>query len=716
MILYSAILCFDCYRRGVPRTGNLALFDAVSVSLTLPIFILNKFVKKPNIILKVLLHLAVVFQCFVFWNAFAVFIYTGSMEGTSIFLLFIAAPIGFYFYNLFYGLFFCILLFLGMVIYMWTPLHTAGYAFPDMYFTRLPLFFLAEVIICALAQFEIVKAQTKQEIARGEAEHANRAKSDFLSNMSHEIRTPINAILGMNEMIRRESAKGRKIASEKNTDLQEAFNVVSKYSYSIETAGGNLLSIINDILDFSKIEAGKVEIVNADYKLSSVINDVSNMIKVKAEQKELKYLVDVDKSIPDCLNGDEVRVRQVITNILNNAVKYTDEGSITLGVNAIDAKTDKGEKYIVLLITVTDTGMGIREEDKGKLFTKFQRINLQKTGTVEGTGLGLAITQSFLDLMGGRISVESEYGKGSTFMIELPQRVVSDEPIGNFSERFENSYKNQQVYKESFHAPGANILVVDDTSMNLMVFVGLLKDTEIKIDTALSGAEAINKSLNKRYDIIMMDQRMPEMDGTEAMKAIREDKSNPNAETPFICLTADAVSGARERYLSDGFKDYLTKPIDYKALEKMLITYLPKDKIQSGSTSQKTDKPGTDGTEYDEKKLLEEAGINVREGMMYCQNDPEFYRQVLTTYAESGSDKKIKLIGYYDRKDWKNYSILAHALKSTSKAIGADDFSEVAKMLEKAANDGEEDTIVREHENFLASYDRICNTIKLLYL
>ncbi|MBQ6733869.1 MAG: response regulator [Lachnospiraceae bacterium] len=406
---------------------------------------------------------------------------------------------------------------------------------------------------------ELEKEKQSAEEAREQADSANRSKSDFLSNMSHEIRTPINAVLGMNEMILRESGDER----------------ITTYARNVESAGKNLLSIINDILDFSKIEAGKMEIVAAPYKLSSVLNDLSNMITFRARSKDLAFRVDVDETIPDNLNGDEVRVRQIVTNVLTNAVKYTMEGSVTLTVCA----ERKEEGKITLVLKVKDTGIGIKEEDIGKLFTKFSRVDLKQTNTIEGTGLGLAITENLLLLMQGDIRVSSVYGEGTTFTIRIPQGIVSEEAIGDFQQRFEEGLKKAESYHESFHAPEAYVLVVDDTELNLVVIEGLLKTTEVKLDTASGGEEALQLTKDTPYDLILLDQRMPHMSGTEVLQHIRAQEGGCNKETPVICLTADAVQGARERYLEEGFSDYLSKPVEGHALEATLMKYLPPERI-----------------------------------------------------------------------------------------------------------------------------------------
>ena len=397
--------------------------------------------------------------------------------------------------------------------------------------------------------------------AREIADAANRSKSDFLANMSHEIRTPINAVLGMNEMILRES---------KEPDILT-------YAENVDSAGKNLLSIINDILDFSKIESGKMEIVEAPYRLSAVLNDVSNMVMFRAKEKQLSFHVDADRNLSDGLYGDEVRIRQVMTNLLNNAVKYTVRGSVKLTVE--EKVIPDNEETVNLVATVEDTGIGIREEDMKKLFGKFERVDLEQNKTVEGTGLGLAITKKLVEMMGGTIHVESVYGKGSRFTVSIPQKIVSDERVGDFREAFQHNAKEAGAYRESFHAPDAHILVVDDTEMNLMVIRSLLKKTKLKVTTASSGKEAIAYAERIRFDLILMDQRMPGMDGAVTQKKIRMLPDIGNRDLPIICLTADAIQGAKERYLEQGFTDYLSKPVESVALEEMLVHYLPAEKV-----------------------------------------------------------------------------------------------------------------------------------------
>ena len=568
----------------------------------------------------------------------------------------------------------------------------------------LELFIIAIILVVSFSQKNAESEKLKQ--AKLLAEKSNAAKSDFLTNMSHEIRTPINAVLGMNEMIMRESLEARDLLPREREAIREVFSKICGYSGNIESAGHNLLSIINDILDFSKIESGNMELVNGSYKLSSVLNDVSNMIAFRAKDKGLDFVVDIDDSIPDGLYGDELRVRQIITNLLSNAVKYTRNGSVTLSVSkSADAK----EGETVLGISVKDTGIGIKPEDKEKLFNKFTRVDLAKNSTVEGTGLGLAITSSLLEMMGGTIDVESEYGKGSEFRVAVPQRVVSYEPVGNFREKYEKSIESTKTYTEYFRAPDAHILIVDDTRMNLIVAENLLRKTEVVIDTAISGDEAIALAEKIRYDVILMDQRMPGMDGTEAMKHIKEQTSGANVNTPFICLTADAVIGARDRYIAQGFSDYLTKPINSSELEKMVMHYIPAEKIITVRKEQEKQEEIDPAPDLD---VLKDGGIDTAEGLGYCQGDSAFYGSVLREFVSASAEKKDRLDACLKDRDLKDYSTIVHSIKSSAKLIGVKPLSELAAKLEEAADSADIAVIEKEHPSLISEYSRIAEIIR----
>ena len=405
----------------------------------------------------------------------------------------------------------------------------------------------------------LLKTLTELEKEKGRADEANRSKSQFLADMSHEIRTPINAVIGMNEMILREC-----------TDR----NILG-YAKNIDSSGKTLLSIINDVLDISKIEAGKMELELNEYSFGTMLHDTVNLILPKAEAKGLMFEWSADESMPDRLYGDETRIRQILVNLLNNAVKYTEKGYVKLDVTYERAGHD-----IDLFIDVSDTGIGIREEDIGRLFNKFDRFDKERNKSIEGTGLGLPIVRSLLDLMKGSMDVNSIYGEGSSFRVSLPQKAVGEETLGDFRKRTEENRNRGNGYRALFTAPDARILVVDDTAVNLVVVKGLLKATGINIDTASSGREALAKSEKTAYDLILMDIRMPLMSGTEAMHLIRQQENGLNTKTPVICLTADAISGAREHYIEEGFDSYISKPFKSSDFEAALAKFLPASKVK----------------------------------------------------------------------------------------------------------------------------------------
>ncbi len=529
----------------------------------------------------------------------------------------------------------------------------------------------------------ILKATELARMEERRAKAANEAKSNFLANMSHEIRTPINAVLGMNEVILRECE-----------DVK-----ILEYAQNIEAAGRTLLSLINDILDFSKIESGSMEISEAEYDISSVLNDVYNMVYIKSQQKGLDLIFEIDETLPEAMYGDEMRIRQIIVNIINNAIKYTHKGSVTLRVNGRRDFDD----LLTLCIDVIDTGMGIKDEDKERLFEKFKRLDIDKNKTVEGSGLGLAITSSLLELMGGTILVDSAYGKGSTFTAMVPQKIVSDKPIGDFKMRLTDSVRERKKYKEKLTAPEATILVVDDTPINHVVIRELLKPTKVHTESARSGLECLDKQHEKKYDIIFLDYRMPEMDGIETLANMKRDKESPNRNTPVIVLTANAITGARENFLREGFDDYLSKPIESDKLEECLVRFLPKDKVimTSGDEPEKVkEKPAAPETsgEYPQWMYSLE-GIDITEGLKNC-GSVDSYLSILKVYYESVGMTEENITTAYENGNYKDYTSYVHSLKSTSRTIGAKELSKLAEKMEKAGNENDIDTI-NEYQNEL---------------
>ena len=390
-----------------------------------------------------------------------------------------------------------------------------------------------------------------------EIKHISKAKDDFLANMSHEIRTPLNGIMGMDEMILRDTKETK----------------IRNYALEIKSAGNTLLSIINDILDLSKIESGNFEIIEDDYELASVLNDVFNMTRLRAQKKDLLFNYNVSEEIPSVLYGDEIRIRQIMLNIINNAIKYTMQGSVDINISS---KFRMMNNYIDLIVSVADTGMGIKDEDKDKLFKSFQRLDEKKNRSIEGTGLGLHITQKLLEMMEGTIEFESEYGKGSTFIITVPQKVVKAEPLGEFSKAVRSFLNSVEIDEVRLYAPKARLLVVDDNAMNLEVMEGLLRDTKMQVDYVDSGDKCVEMVQKNSYDCILLDQMMPGMNGEDTLNRMKE--LEILHETPVIALTADAINGAKEGYITKGFNDYISKPVKYEVLEMTLKEYIPKEK------------------------------------------------------------------------------------------------------------------------------------------
>ena len=527
---------------------------------------------------------------------------------------------------------------------------------------------------------------------------ADEEKTAFLGKMSHQIRTPVNTIMGMNTMIADETENEK----------------VREYTGDIERAGNALVSIIDDILDFSKMGNGELCVVAAEYHLSNLLNDCYHMVAIRAKDKGLDFKVSTNAAIPDCLYGDEIRIRQIIINLLTNAVKYTRNGTIWL---TLDYEVITEEK-IQLKIAVKDTGVGIRKENIQQLFIPYRQLDLKKNRGIEGTGLGLSITKQLIDLMKGTITVESVYGEGSVFTVVIPQKVMGKKPVGNF-EDIVKSGTNDKKKVQWFIAPDAKILAVDDTPMNRKVITGILRKTQMDVRVAAGGKECLKMLREDKYDLIFMDYLMPEMDGIETFRAIKKDMHSLNQKTPVIMLTANAMLGARTQYLAEGFADYLAKPVDEAHLYTICSQYIPEEKKQK-----KPEETSPEDTLADKNERTENSGqnenasvldllaeiVSVKEGLSYCMDDTDFYLEVIQDYL--AGDKKEVLETTFAKKDWKNYQINVHALKSTSRTIGANAVSDEAKQMEEAAKGQDEQYIMMHQEELMKHYEILKKQLK----
>lgn len=547
---------------------------------------------------------------------------------------------------------------------------------------------VAEIVNSLITEqnHRLLDALRKEKRSQQEAEAANMAKSSFLANMSHEIRTPINAILGMNEMILRE----------------EKDPAIRGYAGNIQASGNSLLSIVSDVLDISKIESGKLEIIPVDYEVNSLISDCCNMAAGRAKAKELELLVECADNVPMKLCGDETHIRQIIVNLLTNAVKYTEKGTVKLIVSG--RFTDGG---FVLKVDVSDTGIGIAEENLPQLFTQFQRFDLQRNRNIEGTGLGLSIVKRLCDLMSGTITARSVLGSGSTFTVELPQKVVDSTPCGGVNLNYSAGAEHE--YHHSFEAPEAKILAVDDLPVNLLVIANLLKETRIKIDTAGSGRECLDKCSQQKYDLILMDHMMPEMDGVLTFEKLHGDKSSPNFETPVIMLTANALAGMREQYMDVGFADYVSKPVRGAKLEEAIRRNLPESLIKPASPEIPAEAVSTEPSGFaDICGAVPE--LNVNAALQYCCGSAELLNDLLHDFTENDHFSDLKAA--FEEKRWEDYRRHAHSLKSTSLMIGLTGLSERARASELALKGGCTEFAELNHDSLIEEYSALLGKIK----
>lgn len=533
---------------------------------------------------------------------------------------------------------------------------------------------------------ELTKVIVKMNDAKEEVERVNQAKTDFLAKMSHEIRTPINVITGLTEIL---------LDEEKDEELRG-------YAVDIKNASNGLLSLINDILDLTKIEAGKISIQNADYEIETLINDVVNIMKVPIENKGLKFNISVSQDISSILYGDMARIRQILINILNNACKFTDEGYISL-----DVTSTRQDDYEMLKFEITDTGIGISKNDYDKLFSEFEQIQNSKSKKTEGTGLGLPISKNLANLMDGDITVESEVGKGSKFTVTIMNKIVKEN--GTLEVDKTKQILDLEAKNFGFTIEKAKVLVVDDNDINLKVMCRILKKYGIDAQTAVNGLDAIEVIKRDNFDLVFMDQMMPEMDGVEATQSVRAFEEKYYKELPIVALTANAVVGNREELLESGFSDFLSKPVDIKQLEKTLKRWLNSKIVSDEAREQYNELIMSKRMEFEEKfeKIQQDLSVDVLLGITRCAGSEDIYLDVIETFYESGKKQLLSIKELYESKQFIDYKIAVHGVKSAAANIGAMKLSELAKKQEFAVKEENISELENSYPDFLKEFDNV---------
>lgn len=545
---------------------------------------------------------------------------------------------------------------------------------------------------------EKVKLMDELEQAKEAAEEANRAKTQFIARVSHEIRTPINAIMGMNEMIMRES---------RECDIIQ-------YADDVRNSSTILLGIINELLDAAKIESGKMEVLPVEYDMGSFLNDLYHLIYIRAREKNLTLNFEIEKTIPKVYFGDDKRIRQVLINLLTNSVKYTDKGEVTL---SLTAETEGDTAF--LHFSVRDTGIGIKKEELESICEEFKRADMKRNRSVEGTGLGMNIVQQLLRLMGSELKIESEYEKGSVFQFVLEQKIVDKSPLGDFTASF-SKVGEEKFFRSSFVAPDARILVVDDYPMNIKVLKNLLKQNKVQIEGVESGRECLRLLRQQSFDLIFLDHRMPGMDGVETLHEMR--KQELGKGVPVIMLTANAIVGDREKYLEEGFDEFLSKPIMPERLEKIMLQFLPEKYIQTANREPEEivymdAKAYLESLEKDDEVDFEQVKevfpeFNYEKALSLCNGEEGFYLELLRDFTELTI--KTELEGYVETQDSENYSIRIHGFKNNAYSVGADKLGDLAYKMEQESKNGITEALIKKQEELFGMYAQICETYRSL--
>lgn len=556
---------------------------------------------------------------------------------------------------------------------------------------------------------------------------ANRSKMAFLTSMSREIRTVVTGLLGLNSIVLKECRDDN----------------VKDYAKNIQNAGQSVLSLVNDVLDVSKIESGKLSIVSMEYDVFSVLQGCHDEYEPKAKAKNLNFRIECDPDVPSSLWGDENRIVQIINNLLSNAIKYTEVGEVSLSVGferLPPIGTLRSDDYIMLKITVKDTGMGIRREKLASIFNTYDSEYYTGSEQIEGVGLGLSLTQELLEKCGGHISVDSHYGEGTSFTAEIPQLVLNSEPMGDFALRYRNaSLHNNKDFSDVFFAPEARVLIVDDIELNLKVFRGFLKNMQVKVDEAISAHQCLEMVEKKRYDLIFLDHMMPAMDGLEAYRQMKSNKDFLNRNTPVIVLASEGETLSKESFLSEGFTDYLLKPIKERDLLRVLKWYLPKqlvltpddlrDSLSASTVS--LSEPERDASASVDRFNMDESEIvlhsvtaptpmerfkvfneflDVKAGLEYCADDEEIYVEMLQEYVGSPLCRNVDAC--YRSGDWDNYRFYMHVLYDSSIAIGATSMAEKFRNLETACREVRMTVVHEKHELAMALHAELIENIQ----